>query len=496
MNGNIPFKSFAVTVSKVLPPARQDQLKKMIATDVPDAATADDIFQSLLARHFEIAYGFVGDYFVVSIGADHSHLEFVSNFKDSLLARPETAVAANYTYNPLFSFSWTSAEFFTVAQDRLELTPFYERVKADLAKTLAPADAQKLEGDLCRIDEKGRAVFDAKIQSMVGVSYRDHGLRCEVFGGLKPPALAASNPLKFSGVPTDSSFLWVDSQTDPAYSAAFWSWFEDLATTGYDTFQRLGVPKLTDGQRVQFGVLQNLAVPKITEFYKIAREQFGKALGNESALALDLAGEVPDLPMIPPSFHDGGRMPRLAYLSDVRDRARLGQSWDGYFKLARDIALMIPQTAQLPGGLPGPKRETVDGVTLSYYPLPRFQTGDLLPNVATTDKTFVVSTSRSYALDVSKAAVKPVSSQKPLALDFRVNFKAAFDFADKWLALAAQNPELFFPKDSAQAENFKKSAPDLAVLLRSLRAFEGIKTQVFEENGARRVSSAIRWHGQ
>lgn len=487
-----PFKLIAITVSKVLPPAQQEELRGQIARTVSDPAAADDIFKSLLARHFEIAYGFVGDYFVASIGADHSHLKLASNLGESLLSRPEVAVVANYADKPLVTFSWSSAEFIAAAQNRIELTPLYERIKADLTKTLAPADVQKLESDLHRLDEKGHAIFGEGFTPMVGVCWREHGLRSEAFGGLK---IAAAQPLKFSGVPADSTFLWIDAQSNPSAITAFWSWFEDVVTTGYDTFQRLGVPALQETEKAQFGMFQQVAVPKLTELYRISREQFGKSLGNESAFALDLGGEVPELPMLPPAFHQGGRMLRLAYISDVTDRALLGQSWDSYLKLARDVALMIPQTAQLPGGLPSPKSETVEGVTLAYYPLP-MPTGDLLPNVATTDKTFVVSTSRSYALEASKAAAKPASDPKALKLDFRMNFKAAFDFADKWLALAMENPEPFFQGDANKVENFKKNAPNLAALLKSLRAFEGMDMQVFEENGQRRVSSAVHWNKQ
>ena len=172
-----------------------------------------------------------------------------------------------------------------------------------------------------------------------------------------------------------------------------------------------------------------MGLPKLTELYKISRDQFAKSLGSESAVALDLNGEIPALPMVPAPFHDGGRMFRFAYLSDVQDRALLGQSWAGYLKLARDTAQLVPQAAMLPGGIPDATNEVVDGVTLSYYQ-PSLQTGDLLPNIATTDKTFVMSTSRAYSLALTKAAVKAAAPAKPMSLDFHVNFKPAFDFAD------------------------------------------------------------------
>jgi len=489
LNGNLPFKSLVVVVGKVLPAPLQDALKNMVAQSITDPKEADDTFQALLARRVEIAYGYVGDYFVASIGSDHAHLKLAANFGESVLSRPEVAVAANYAGKPLFSFSWSSPELMAGMQRKLQLSPYYEKLKPEITRSLASGDAAKLETDLKRLDTEADAVFTQNFTPMVGVCYRDHGLRGETFGGIKPTGAA---PLKFSTVPPADTFLWVDSVSDPVRAAALRIWFEDLATTSYDTFQRVGLPLVTDAQRMQFGLFQTMGLPKLVDLYKISRDQFAKSLGSEAAFALDLNGEIPALPMIPPQLHDGGRMFRVAYMSDVQDRALLGQSWTSYLKLLRDIAQMIPQAAMLPGGIPDATNEVVDGVTLSYYK-PPLETGDLLPNIATTDKTFVMSTSRTWSLALTKSAMNAAAPAKPLSLDFHVNFKPGIDFAVTWMALAAQYPNIFFSGDQAKAEQFKKLQPDLTSLLNALRPLQGIDGQVFEENGVRRMSSAIIW---
>ena len=186
-------------------------------------------------------------------------------------------------------------------------------------------------------------------------------------------------------------------------------------------------------------------------------------------------------------------MVRLAVIRDVKDRQLLGKSWESYFKLAKDVALMIPQTAQLPGGLPGPKSMTEDGVTISYYPLP-IPTGDLLPNIATTDTTMVMSTSQKFSIDLCKTASKPAASgQTPLALDVRIQTRPACDFLDKWIAIAVANPDLIFPGNPAKAQKFKKSQPMISALIQSMRSVSGFESKVFEENGQRRTTTRIDW---
>ncbi len=440
--GSQPFKSFAVTASKALPPQQQEMLKSVVAKNISDPQQADQTTQALLARRFEIAYGYVGDYFIVSLGPDHSQLQFAASYADSLLARPEVQAVAGYTGKPVLTFSWSSAELQAECRQEFQMTAIYEEVKQQVAQTFSAADVTKLEADLKRIDEEANGFMKHDFTPMVGVSYRDQGLHGEVFGGMKlngaPPAM------KFTGVPTASTFLWVDQLSNQAMNDAFRIWFEDLCATSYDTFQRAGITLIPPDKRMGIAMIQSLAVPKLVEFYKISRDQFAKSLGSENAFAMDLSGEIPDLPMLPPQFHTGGKLVRMAYLSDVRDRALLDESWKSYFKLSGDILQMTPAASAFPSGLPQPTSEVVEGTSLSYYPLP-MPTGDLIPNVAVTDKTFIIGTSRSYSLELTKAALQSAPGMpNRLALDFRMNFKPAFDFANIWLAFAAQNPDLVF----------------------------------------------------
>lgn len=494
LDGGWQFKSLAVTFGKALPQEQQDSLKAAIAASLSDAQAADAAFQSLMARRLEIAYGYVGDYFIVSIGPDHSHLKFAGNYADSLLARPEVQKAADYTGKPVVAFSWASQKLMEAGRREFLLMAAYEQIKKQLAQTLSADDVAKLETDIKRIDSEGKGVFDRPVAPLVGVEYRDHGLRGEVYGGVSFTSPGAV--MKFSGVPTDETFVWVDQVADPVLREAARVWIEDLASTGYETFQRVALPRLPLAGQMMFAPVQNMWVPRLVEFYKITRDQFSKGLGLENVFTMDLKGELPDVPELPPQLH-GGKSLRLAYLNQVQDRNLLGQSWDGYFKLANEIAQMMPQETRehmFPDGLPQPDGKTLDGVSLWYYNLP-MQPSDFLPNVALTDKTFVASTSRSYSLELSKAAAAATGEQ-PGSLDIRVNFKPVFDFAGQWLAIASQNPDLFFGGIEEQEAEFKKSEPDIASLLQVLRAFGGMSIRAYQENGMQRISSQIRWNGE
>jgi hypothetical protein len=493
LSGNPGFKSLVFNASKLVPAPQQENLKKAIAANIQDAKAAEDICKSLLNRKVEIAYGFAGDYLLISIGDDHSHLKLAPSFSESLLARPELAVAAQYAKKPLVSLSWSDQAICALGLPNYKVSAFYGKLRPQIEAAVPGLDSKKLGEDLARLDDKGTKIFPSAADAMVAITFRDHGLCSETFGGIKPFGFIGAHALKFSAAPTESTFFWLDAQRDPAAAAATWDYAEDLVSTGYNWFVNYGVPKLPDQQRMGFGMFQNVALPKLVEFYKITKDQYAKSLGNEGALVVDLGGEMPQVPMLPPDLLAKGKAPRLGIMREVQDRKLLAQSWDSYFKMARDIAMMVPQTAQMPGGLPGPKQETTDGITLSYYPLP-MPLGDLLPTVATTDHTLVMSTSQKLSIDLTKAALKPAAaSQKNLALDLRLNTKAACDFADAWLNLAASNTELFFQGKPQQAAEFKKNQPLLASLITFARSVTGADFQVFEENGQRRTTSRLGW---
>ena len=87
--GGGQFKSLAVTLGKALSENKQFQLKTMtFHRFISDPQVADTTYQSLMDRRIEITYyGYMGDYFIISIGPDHSHLKFADNYAGSLLAR-------------------------------------------------------------------------------------------------------------------------------------------------------------------------------------------------------------------------------------------------------------------------------------------------------------------------------------------------------------------------------------------------------------------------
>ncbi len=479
-----PFKSLAITAGKALDDRQKEALKSTLQGFVEDPLAAQAAYESILARRLEVAYGYKDGYFIISIGPDHSHLKFAENYAGSLLSRPEMKKAADYADKPLVSLGWASQQFLEASRQDFALSPVFESMMGSFTNTNNAADIAKLDVQLKQIDTEGQPLFHPPMTAIMGVQFRDHGLRGEIYGGIDYGAPAA--PMKFTGVPGDDTFLWMDRIANPALCEKLCTWLEDVSSTGYNAYKQFVVAGMPPSEQKSFEQFDTYFKPAIAGFYKITRDEFAKGVGLENAIAMDLKGEMPDFPIVPKDFQ-GGKIFRLAYLSQVRERPQLSKSWDDYFKIASDLSLKY-QSEKFPTGLTVPVNENVDGVSLSFYKLVK---ADFLPNVAITDKTFVASTSRAYSLELTKAAA--AGTDKPLLMDFRMNTKPVFDLAQQWLTMVMQNPEAFFSDDEEKADEFKKNEPGIAALLQSLRAFQGITVQAYQEDGAPRISSHIRW---
>jgi hypothetical protein len=188
-----------------------------------------------------------------------------------------------------------------------------------------------------------------------------------------------------------------------------------------------------------------------------------------------------------------GKMPRIAFLRDIVNDKLFAQSWQSYLDLARQLGVFLPPKFQIPGGVPDAQHKDVPGGEMYFYPLP-LDTGDLLPNITISGTSgFIASTSPSYASDLS-GALKSGASGPASAFKFELRLTTAYDFAETWVGLVAEHPELFFAnKPDAQAR-FMRNEPKLLQVLKSARILQGMDGRVYEENGGLRISSVIHIH--
>jgi hypothetical protein len=234
-------------------------------------------------------------------------------------------------------------------------------------------------------------------------------------------------------------------------------------------------------ERQSAGMIEMMAKPMLLEFWKATRK-LGQGLGDESAFLIDLAGTMPKIPDLPP-FLAEGKVPRIAWVSGLRDRAALSEAWAGYSSLIKQIGALAAQGQPLPE----PKMKKEGDVELHYVELP-VQTGDLLPHVAISKDRWILSTAPSFTQEIASKPVAP--GAMPLGSHTNVDFSAAVNFAESWLQLVDKNKgQMFSPADLTE---FEKSRPLFESGIKLARGVVGFEWHVHEEGGQQRNSVRLK----
>jgi hypothetical protein len=237
-----------------------------------------------------------------------------------------------------------------------------------------------------------------------------------------------------------------------------------------------------EGERQGAAMVEAVAIPVIKDFWRASR-QLSAALGDESALVLDLDGAVPKIPNLPPGLTDG-KVPRMAWVSELKDRAALSEAWKGFEKSIKQIAALAP-----PGmAVPEPQMKK-DGNVELYFVEPPIPTDDFLPHIAIAKDRWIFSTSPTLTKEV--ATKTSASGGKALGSEWNIKVPALCDLADAWLAVIDKDPKGFL-RSSSDAAQYTKLRPTLGEVIRLARSLNSIEWRAFTEGGETRNSTFLK----
>jgi hypothetical protein len=175
-----------------------------------------------------------------------------------------------------------------------------------------------------------------------------------------------------------------------------------------------------------------VALPMIKDLWK-SLQNFRAAMGDEGALIVNLDGKMPEISSldVPPDIAARGTIPRIAYVNELKDRAKLTESWAGLKTILSSVAaLAAAQSGVNIKTEPVVKQE--GGVEMFGYELP-VDTGDVWPHTALTATHWFLSSSPSFTVEL--AGKTPAPAGPACGAYGRINFPALWNFADGWTKL-------------------------------------------------------------
>jgi hypothetical protein len=475
------FQSISVNAKKLVAQFQEVKLELQLKELLGDEAKAKEALDALVGKRVEVAWGWVDDYLVVAFGSDHNHVKLAASEADSALTIPDVAKrGSQFAGQKLHGLSYVGKGMFEALQGKISFAEQFKTFAEELQGILKPEQIEAMVADARRLEAKAQTLFANTFDPAVQVDLWDGGLRSEIFGGARNKALDCSKPLTFAGLAGASTLLLADGRANGAYTKATADFVEDVAATLWSWYEKYGRTMVPESERQGAAMIEATAKPMLVDFWRSSRK-LGQGLGDESALVVDLAGPMPKLPDVPP-FLAEAKVPRIAWISELKDRAAISEAWKGYSSLIKQIAALADQAQ----AIPEPQMKQEGTAEIHFVPLP-MPTDDFLPHVAITKDRWMLSTAPSFTKEIIGKAVAPAGN--PLGSHWNLNFTALWDYADGWLKLMDKNGADVLGPGNAQ---YQEARPLLDVALKLGRSVQGFEWHVHEESGLSRNSVRLK----
>ncbi len=459
------FEGLVVTLGKVMPEKDQAKMKAELLKATGSEEKASALAKKLLSKSFDLSWGWVDEYLVISVGSNHNHVKFVAA-SESVLTVPDVAVrAAGFAPKKPLTFSYTSQKTLKTLN---ELGGFFKSLVslAEVLKTAKlPFKADGLVKELKTLEAKADVLWPNNPDAQVVASWWDGGYHAEYYGGNKPLAYDNSKPLTLGSFASDKTLLLAESRVNGAFRDQVFAFAEDIAQSVWRVYQKDVKPKMPDDARQGAAMAEMVGLPMVKELWK-SLQAFRGALGNESAFFINLDGSIPEIPnaKIPPEVASKGKIPRIAFISELKDRAKLTESWNGVKTIISSLAAIAASQSKV--NLPTePVSKTSGDVEMFGYKFP-IDTGDVWPHTAVSGSYWFFSTSPTFTKEL--AGRTATGSGPALGSHFKLNLKALWNFVADWAKLA--------PLDQEKEDQ-------VAFALSLARCFGGVEVKTGEESG-------------
>ena len=418
------FQSITVNAEKLVAALQEEKIRAQVAEVMGDEAKAKAAVEALKKKRIEIAWGWVGDYLVISLGTDHSHVKFAAGDADSALAIAAVARrASQFADKKPLGISYAGAALLTKLSGKIEFADKFKKLSDELATLLKPEHIAAMQADVKKFEGKVQSLVATTFDPLVGIAYWDSGIRAEEFGGGRQTQFDTAKPLTFASLFTKTVFLFADGRSSSANDGKLANLIEDGAGILWGWYEKFGKTMVPPDEQEKATMAEKLAVPMVKDVWASSRK-LAKALGNESAFVLDLNGTMPKLPNVPAEVADG-KVPRIAWVAEMNDRAAVSAAWKGFETVIKQIAALAPA-----GAIPDPVMKKDGDLEIHYIQLP-IPTDDLLPHIAISKDRWILSTSPSLSKEI--AATPASAAGAPLGAEGRISLPALCDFADAWV---------------------------------------------------------------
>ena len=492
-NGETPFTGVRLVGEKVVAKMKEEGAVEALS-EFLDPATVEKILAQLAKKDLVVATGTVDEYLVIFLGSDASEFKLAESPEKSYVSNSQLAFVDSYLSKKLMMVMTISEPLMSALAEGSEkagLGNVAEGIKAGLAETDAFGDTQDLAVLLDLIGKQEQELYKM-IDYSAGtvVAYRDKGFKLEAVGGATSPEVNLTAKHKFGKLADlDGLFIYGASVGNEEYATKALDYLDTIGEVAYLAAKKVTTLEIEDGDFNQFkegfGMFDQILRNDLVQIWKALRDDIGGGMGAESALLVDLKGGLPTVPGVPSAVIDEATAPRVAFVADVKDRAKLGEGWN---KVNGSIENLLKTASQLSGmqiPMQKPMTSEKDDLITYFFSIPA-QTENAMLTASLDDNNFYATTSKTFTKELSALLKEGGSDQTGAHL--RVNFAPLRDYAKKTLAVIDKNAEEVFANNPGEKEDFQQALPQINEVIEALGDLKDLTVHTRIEGGRPRSS--------
>lgn len=471
-----------------------ESMMEMLKEKIGEDGVAD-LTKVVAEKNLVVVTGMVGDYVVLFAGSRKEDLRLASSPEDSFASSDVLAFADPYlSKNPVaVAYSAKGVINGVLSSDGIStLANALRDAIADNGKV----DTREIESLLEVISEREkdlRALVTASDFGMVALF--DEGFKIESFGGSNAANIQSeiTNRMGDVGNGKDAA-VFMNWTANPVYGIKLNAYLESIVETSYAVARNVSTWEVEENESFAsfqqgFAMFDEKFSGDLLKVWEAVSEDMNDGLGNETAIVVDLGGEMPALPDVPQELVKAGKFPRVSMIKPVKDRAKLSTAWDKINSSGESLMKVVSEMQGSDQAFPKPMSSESNGLTSWFISAPLF-TDDFSPSVTLDDKWFILSSSKKHAGELAQKA--QTSNSGMTGAYMIVKFDALRACAEHWLKAVDENQDAVFKDNESAKEDFEENKKMVKDALNAFSELEQMTIHTRKESGVERSSFHLK----